>query len=87
MPSTPPPISGPRKVELRGQAILNEPPPALTNLDSEDSPGSNKILTRPQNQQETGMRSTTATCPGTLEPARSVFDRRFRNPGLPVRQA
>ena len=42
---------------------------------------------RPQNQQETGMRSTTATCPGTLEPARSVFDRRFRNPGLPVRQA
>jgi hypothetical protein len=33
------------------------------------------------------MRSTTATCPGTLEPAPSVFDRRFRNPGLPVRQA
>jgi EmrB/QacA subfamily drug resistance transporter len=42
VPSTPPPISGPRKVELRGQAILNEPPPALTNLGFEDSPGSTR---------------------------------------------
>jgi hypothetical protein len=32
----------------RGQAILNEPPPALTNLDSDDLARLDEILTRPQ---------------------------------------
>jgi hypothetical protein len=35
-----------REAAQRGQAILNEPPPALTNLDSDDLAGLGEILTR-----------------------------------------
>ena len=37
-----------RDAARRGQAILNEPPPALTNLDSDDLARLDEILTRPQ---------------------------------------
>jgi DNA-binding MarR family transcriptional regulator len=37
-----------RDAAQRGQAILNEPPPALTNLDSDDLARLDEILTRPQ---------------------------------------
>jgi hypothetical protein len=35
-----------RDAAQRGQAILNEPPPALTNLDSDDLARLDQILTR-----------------------------------------
>ena len=37
-----------RDAAQRGQAILNEPPPAPTNLDSDDLARPGEILTRPQ---------------------------------------
>ena len=37
-----------REAAQRGQAILNEPPPALTNLDSDDLGRLDEILTRLQ---------------------------------------
>ena len=37
-----------REAAQRGQAILNEPPPALTNLDSDDLARLDEILTRLQ---------------------------------------
>ena len=37
-----------REAAQRGQAILNEPPPALTNLDSDDLARLDEILTRIQ---------------------------------------
>jgi hypothetical protein len=37
-----------RDAAQRGQAILNEPPPALTNLDSDGLARLDEILTRPQ---------------------------------------
>ena len=54
-----------REAAQRGQAILNEPPPALTNLDSDDLARLDEILTRLADQQETAMRSTTATRSGS----------------------
>jgi DNA-binding MarR family transcriptional regulator len=37
-----------REAAQRGQGILNEPPPALTNLDSDDLARLDEILTRSQ---------------------------------------
>jgi DNA-binding MarR family transcriptional regulator len=58
-----------RDAAQRGQAILSEPPPALTNLDPDDLARLDEILTRLQNptpeQWETAIRSTTATRSGS----------------------
>jgi DNA-binding MarR family transcriptional regulator len=61
-----------REAAQRGQAILNEPPAELANLDSDELARLDEGLS--------GYRDP-------LEPALSVFDRRLRNPGLPVHQA
>lgn len=115
-----------REVAQRGQAILNEPPPALTDLDSDDLARLDEILTRLRTKKDRYeinnpdpslltwetppmIRTLGTECVhfflldqdgeftlidaglsghgDTLQPDFSVFDRRLRGPGLPIRQA
>ena len=77
-----------REAAQRGQAILNEPPPALTNLGPDDLARLDVILARLQADKRPLMRPTTAARPAHPGGARPLgFRPQAPSPDLPIREA